>query len=1124
MLRVYHSNRLDVLEELMEYLIEQHPQPDPFDPEVVLVQSTGMAQWLQMTLAKKFGISANIEFPLPASFIWDMFVRVLKDVPLESAFSKQSMSWKLMTLLPQMLERPEFALLRHYLDDDPDKRKCFQLATRVADLYDQYLVYRPNWLARWEAGETIDGIGESQQWQAPLWKALVELTDQLNQPQWHRANLYQRFISTLENAEQAPAGLPKRVFICGISALPPVYLEALQALGKHIDIHLLFTNPCRYYWGDIKDASYLAKLLSRQRQRTRTHEISPLFQDSILAPSLFNDNGEQNTANPLLASWGKLGRDYLFLLSGLERFQELDAFVDITPDNLLHRIQRDLLELENHAVAGVDLETYETSASKRLLDPQDQSLTLHVCHSPQREVEVLHDRLLKMLEEDPDLTPRDIIVMVADIDSYSPFIQAVFGAARDKRRIPFAISDRRARQAHPALQAFISLLSLPDSRFTAEDVLALLEVPALAARFSIDEQGLRYLRQWVAEAGIRWGMDDDNVREFDLPVTGQHTWHFGLTRMLLGYAMESRVGEWQSILPYDESSGLIAELAGNLADLLMQLNLWRAGLSQDRPLVEWLPVCRDLLQSLFAPDSETEAALTLIEQQWQAMIEQGVASHYGDDVPLSLLRDEISSRLDQERISQRFLAGPVNFCTLMPMRSIPFKVVCLLGMNDGVYPRTLAPLGFDLMSDKPLKGDRSRRDDDRYLFLEALISAQHQLYISYIGRSVQDNAERFPSVLVEELVDYVAQSHYLPGDASLNCDESAQRVKQHLTRLHPRTPFEPENFRVGDERQSYAREWLPAACGEGQAQPSFIHPLTPFETTEITLEQLARFWRHPVRAFFQMRLRVNFHAEDVELMDAEPFTLDSLHKFYLNQDLLTALVEQQDPEPLFRRYKASGSLPYGPFGELFWEEQLAEMQTMADEIIALRCESENMEIDLEIEGHHITGWLPQVQQDGLLRWRPSVLRVEHGMQLWLEHLVYCACGRHGSSRLYGRKSTRWHFPPMEKEQAKAYLQTLIEGYKSGLTEPLIMLPQSGGEWLKACYNKETDAILWDEDTQHKARTKLIQAWTGSYNVEGEGADMWYQRLWRTLEQEYYDAIVEQAQRYLLPLFRFNQTE
>lgn len=385
-----------------------------------------------------------------------------------------------------------------------------------------------------------------------------------------------------------------------------------------------------------------------------------------------------------------------------------------------------------------------------------------------------------MLEEDPTLTPRDIIVMVADIDSYSPFIQAVFGSAPADRYLPYAISDRRARQSHPVLEAFISLLSLPDSRFVSEDVLALLDVPVLAARFDITEEGLRYLRQWVNESGIRWGIDDDNVRELELPATGQHTWRFGLTRMLLGYAMESAQGEWQSVLPYDESSGLIAELVGHLASLLMQLNIWRRGLAQERPLEEWLPVCRDMLNAFFLPDAETEAAMTLIEQQWQAIIAEGLGAQYGDAVPLSLLRDELAQRLDQERISQRFLAGPVNICTLMPMRSIPFKVVCLLGMNDGVYPRQLAPLGFDLMSQKPKRGDRSRRDDDRYLFLEALISAQQKLYISYIGRSIQDNSERFPSVLVQELIDYIGQSHYLPGDEALNCDESEARVKRIL--------------------------------------------------------------------------------------------------------------------------------------------------------------------------------------------------------------------------------------------------------------------------------------------------------------------------------------------------------
>ncbi|HHV1543556.1 TPA: exodeoxyribonuclease V subunit gamma [Escherichia coli] len=1122
MLRVYHSNRLDVLEALMEFIVERERLDDPFEPEMILVQSTGMAQWLQMTLSQKFGIAANIDFPLPASFIWDMFVRVLPEIPKESAFNKQSMSWKLMTLLPQLLEREDFTLLRHYLTDDSDKRKLFQLSSKAADLFDQYLVYRPDWLAQWETGHLVEGLGEAQAWQAPLWKALVEYTDELGQPRWHRANLYQRFIETLESATTCPPGLPSRVFICGISALPPVYLQALQALGKHIEIHLLFTNPCRYYWGDIKDPAYLAKLLTRQRRHSFEDRELPLFRDSENAGQLFNSDGEQDVGNPLLASWGKLGRDYIYLLSDLESSQELDAFVDVTPDNLLHNIQSDILELENRAVAGVNIEEFSRSDNKRPLDPLDSSITFHVCHSPQREVEVLHDRLLAMLEEDPTLTPRDIIVMVADIDSYSPFIQAVFGSAPADRYLPYAISDRRARQSHPVLEAFISLLSLPDSRFVSEDVLALLDVPVLAARFDITEEGLRYLRQWVNESGIRWGIDDDNVRELELPATGQHTWRFGLTRMLLGYAMESAQGEWQSVLPYDESSSLIAELVGHLASLLMQLNIWRRGLAQERPLEEWLPVCRDMLNAFFLPDAETEAAMTLIEQQWQAIISEGLGAQYGDAVPLSLLRDELALRLDQERISQRFLAGPVNICTLMPMRSIPFKVVCLLGMNDGVYPRQLAPLGFDLMSQKPKRGDRSRRDDDRYLFLEALISAQQKLYISYIGRSIQDNSERFPSVLVQELIDYIGQSHYLPGDEALNCDESEARVKAHLTCHHTRMPFDPQNYQPGN-LQSYAREWLPAASQAGKAHSEFVQPL-PFTLPEtVPLETLQRFWAHPVRAFFQMRLQVNFRTEDSEIPDTEPFILEGLSRYQINQQLLNVLVEQDDAERLFRRFRAAGDLPYGAFGEIFWETQCQEMQQLADRVIACRQPGQSMEIDLACNGVQITGWLPQVQPDGLLRWRPSLLSVAQGMQLWLEHLVYCASGGNGESRLFLRKDGEWRFPPLAAEQALHYLSQLIEGYREGMSAPLLVLPESGGAWLKTCYDAQNDAMLDDDSTLQKARTKFLQAYEGNMMVRGEGDDIWYQRLWRQLTPETMEAIVEQSQRFLLPLFRFNQS-
>jgi exodeoxyribonuclease V, gamma subunit len=1122
MLRVYHSNRLDVLEALMEFIVEQQRLDDPFESEMVLVQSTGMAQWLQMTLSQRFGIAANIDFPLPASFIWDMFTRVLPDIPGESAFNKQSMSWKLMTLLPEMLEHEAFTPLRHYLHDDADKRKLFQLASRVADLYDQYLVYRPQWLTQWENDALVDGLGDAQLWQAPLWKALVEHTQALGQPLWHRANLYQRFIDTLEKSDTRPEGLPTRVFICGISALPPVYLHALQALGKHVDIYVLFTNPCRYYWGDIQDPAFLARLQARQRRHFREARELPLFRDTESAAGLFNEEGEQNVTNPMLASWGKLGRDYIYLLAGLERYQELEAFVDIEPDNLLHNLQHDVLELQNSAIAGRTAEEFAYSGDKRVLEPDDRSLTVHICHSPQREVEILHDRLLAMLEADPSLTPRDIIVMVSDIDSYSPFIQAVFGSATGERYLPYAISDRRARQAHPAMQAFITLLSLPDSRFISEDVLALLDVPVLAARFNIDEEGLRYLRQWVNESGIRWGLDDDNVRELDLPATGQHTWRFGLTRMLLGYAMESQQGEWQSVLPYDESSGLIAELVGHLASLLMRLNHWRQALSQERPLEEWLPVCREMLNDFFLPDQDTEAALALIEQQWQAIIAQGTQSHYSGLVPLSLLRDELGSRLDQERISQRFLAGPVNICTLMPMRSIPFKVVCLLGMNDGIYPRALAPLGFDLMSQKPVRGDRSRRDDDRYLFLEALMSAGQTLYISYIGRSIQDNSERYPSVLVQELLDYIGQSHCLKGDEALNCDESDKRVKAHIMQQHTRMPFDADNFK-NDERQSYAREWLAAASQQGEAHSPFIQPLEPLALTHLPLEQLQRFWQHPVRAFFQMRLQVNFRSEESEIPDTEPFTLEGLTRYQLNQQLLNTLIEEQDAGQMYRRYRAAGTLPYGPYGEIAWEVQRQEMEALANRVIELREPGQNQEIDLECAGLNITGWLPQVQSNGLLRWRPSLLSVSQGMQLWLEHLVYCASGGTGESRLLLRKEGEWRFPPLMPEEAQTLLAELVEGYRLGMTQPLLFLPESGGAWLKACFDADSNTILMDDETQQKAKMKFLQAYEGNMVVRGEGSDVWYQRLWRTLETEQYDAIVEQTQRYLLPVFRFHQS-
>lgn len=1034
------------------------------------------------------------------------------------------MGWKLMHRLPEMLKHEEFTSLRHYLHDDGDKRKLFQLSSRVADLFDQYLVYRADWLNSWERGETIEGLGEAQRWQAALWRDLVSYTQALRQPEWHRANLYARFIQTLDQAKSTPENLPKRVFICGISALPPVYLQALQALGRHIDIHLLFTNPCRDYWGDIQDYAFLAKLQSRQRRRHGADESRGLFRDAEQAPALFNDAGEQQLTNPLLASWGKLGRDNLFLLSQMESNDDIDAFVDVEPDNLLHCMQHDLLNLQDNAIIGLNAAELAHSDQKRCLDPEDRSIAVQVCHSAQREVEVLQDHLLAMMEADPTLKARDIIVMVADIDAYAPFIQAVFANAPADRYLPFAISDRRASQAHPAIVAFLHLLALPDSRFVSEDVLALLDVPALASHFAIDESGLRLLRRWVSESGVRWGLDDASVEALSLPVTGQHTWRFGLQRMLLGYAMESHNGDWEGILPYDESGGLVGELAGHLAELLSRLNHWRQLLAEPRPLAAWLPMCRELLNAFFSPDAETEAALLLVEEQWQQLIEYGMDARFEEAIPVALLRDDLRSRLDQQRISQRFLAGQINFCTLMPMRSIPFQLVCLLGMNDGVYPRTLAPLGFDLMQQQSRKGDRSRRDDDRYLFLEAMISAQQQLYISYIGRAIQDNTERYPSVLVTELLDYIGQSFYLDGDGHLELDESAERVRMHLQHLHSRMPFAAENFQPAARLQSFAREWLPAARGAGQPQPDFVQPLEAPLIDALTLEAFLRFWRHPVRAWFHQRLGVSFWLEENELPDSEPFALDNLERYQINAQLLNALVEGEDTQRLYAHHRAAGNLPYGAFGELFWQAQRDEMQEVAAEVVTQRSDGESWEVNLQLEQVSLTGWLTQVQSDGLLRWRPGVLNMNDGLLLWLEHLVYCALGGTGSSRMFGRQQSRWCFLAVPQAEAIAALNEYVTGYLAGMRQPLMLLNKSGGAWLTASYDKKSQQLLTDEATQLKARNRLLTAWSGNYQLEGEGSDPYLQRLCRVLDEPQLQQITEAAQRWYLPVLAAHQDD
>lgn len=1151
MFTVYHSNQVDVLKSLLVELVRIDPLENPFEKEQILVQSPGMSQWLKMALAKEFGVAANIDFPLPATFIWHMFTQVLADVPQRSAFNKESMSWKLMQILPSLLDQAEFAPLQRYLEEDSDSSKLYQLAEKIADIFDGYLVYRPEWIAAWESGQVVNEIGEEHPWQPILWQALYDHTLALGQSPYHRANLYEHFIDSLANYQGSFDNLPKRLFVFGITSLPPRYMDALKALGEHIDVHLMFTNPCRYYWGEVRDRKFLAKLAAKQRKhlvwRDERSEIdgeSDQLKGSIEDNLGFDgidfdevsfddlDQGERPydtygdqlhtdvVGNSLLASMGKLGRDNMYLLSQLES-NEIEAFVDMGRDSLLLQLQADILNLEEHQ----DDERLTSSQHKQVVSEGDQSLTLHACHSPMREVEVLHDQLLSMFDADPSLKPRDIIVMVADINAYSPAIQAVFGNAPGERFIPYSISDRSADQESPILAAFIQLLNLANTRCLASELLELLEIPAILNRFGLSEDEFLQAKIWVEESGIRWGLNPATGSEFDLPTTAQNTWQFGIERMLLGYAMPESAGLFddgqQSLSPYNEVQGMGAELAGKLAHFIETVSDYRQQLAQVQGIESWRQLLTAMLDDFFKVELEGEVALKSIRDTLAMLKEQLEDAAYRDDLAPSIIGQYLQNKLSGTRVSQRFLAGQVNFCTLMPMRSIPFRAVCLLGMNDGVYPRSMPPEGFDLMNGRTRAGDRSRRDDDRYLFLEALLSAQQTLYISYVGRSIQDNTERVPSVLVSELLEYCHQNYRLAEDAELSCDESGDKLLAKLHRQHAMVPFSPAAFSDSAtsfaSQSSYAKEWLPAANRQGQRSGEFNRQLSDYLADviyplDLDLVELQRFWRLPVQYFFNRRLKVMFEPPLPIMPDEEPFILDGLESYQIRDALLDRLLVEQGqanamPEQTIQAFvagqRAQGKLPVGAFGDIEFDTNRVQAEQLVEALrFVTSAPSDDIEINLSLdllgEGKPILlqGWLTQAYQAGLVRHRSGKIRPQDYLAAWIDHLSMSAMGVTNRTHMigYDRKEGVVHliYPPIEDRQyAQNLLSELVSLFYQGMTQPLAYFPKTSLAAIDAGFSR---GGAWADD-EEKSLKKMADAFNDGFMSSGEGNNAYISRIW-----------------------------
>ncbi|MFS7251865.1 exodeoxyribonuclease V subunit gamma [Rahnella rivi] len=1081
---VLHGNHSEALRDVLITWMAAHPL-SPLENEVILVQSNGINQWLKLALARDAddggcGIAAALDIKLPARFFWQVYRAVLgkEQVPESSPFDRPLLTWRLIRLLPQLLTEPVFAPLARFLKDDGDMRKLHQLAQRLADLFDQYQVYRADWLEDWGNGLDVlrtsrkgsDPLPENLLWQPQLWRALLADVPE-NQRNTSRAALHQRFLHHAQtlSEHQRPAGLPARLVVFGISSLPQQSLEVLAVLGRWTHIFMCVHNPCEHDWSDIiADKDLLRAERMRQQRKPGM-------------PPVMNDDELHQHAHPLLAAWGKQGRDYIGLLNEYDNHESyasqlapviprIDLFTSNGTDTLLHQLQEDILQLRPLA---------ETKGYWPPLNAQDDSLRFYITHSAQREVEVLHDRLLAALAADPTLRPRDIIVMVPDINGYAPHIQAVFGltARSDPRYIPFTVADQGPRQNNSLLGALERLLNLPQSRFAVSDLLDLLDVPSVRQRFAIEEEQLPLLHRWIRAANVRWGLHAEQRQSLELPLSPeQNSWFFGLQRMLLGYAVGS--GEaWGNIEPLDEIGGLDAALIGPLSHLLSCLDeTWRQLREPAAPQV-WGERLRAILSQYFAQDDEGEDGFILVRlhTELDTWLEACESVDLQAELPLSVVRDHWLAQFDQSGLTQPFFGGAVTFATLMPMRAIPFRHVYLLGMNDGDYPRNRVPMDFDLMGRDYRPGDRSRREDDRYLFLEALLSARERLHISWVGRSIHDNTERPPSVLVAQLRDHLAAGWTL---------SSGDEVLPALTVEHRLQPFNRDYFVKDSALFSYAHEWR--AGLEAEAADVAAQPLQPVEQEgALTLRQLSDFLSDPVRSFFRQRLNIYFEREDPGSEDQEPFDVNALENWRLQDELIRAQkwaleagVSRQDVlRQQLERIERRGELAPGEFARVLSEDLAEPMEQLfasyQQVLDAWPQALGNESLSVDTGGVSFSDWLGDLRaseggerarvvlESGGLMTKERSYRFDKLLPYWVAHLAGHLGGQPMHSIIVSKNGTA-ELPPLEISQAEALWQTLVETWQQGQLRPLPLAVKTAFVWLKKDGNEQSapDSDAW----------------------------------------------------------------
>ncbi len=1023
MLTVYPSNKMEDLVLLLK-AVQHYRSDDPSElkdvlsPDIVLVESKGMQHWLNLELAKHQGIAMNYQFRMPVGFIWDIARMLLGDeVPRQSPYKREILSWRIDALMSQdsFLNNPLCKAARQYWMDEnggADPLKRYQLASRMGDVFEQYMMFRPDWLELWENNQFIanepDIDKETEQWQALLWRELVA-----KEP-CHPVSLQKKAIAAM--ADYTGNQLPRQIMIFAVNTMAPQTLAFFEALASVCNIHLFYLNPCVEFWGDIQSDKTLAR-----QQRENKLEL------------WLNEDETGQSRNSLLANLGQQGKDFFNLLQEVKGY-EISAFDDAfdqdssqqKKDTLLARVQRDILNLS-------EPEQCEMPAD------HGQSLVIRSSHSELREIQALHDYLLHQFNAEPDLKPRDVIVLCPAIEDYAPYIEAVFRSSYDSEqydehpRLPCSIADRTLMNSEPLIAAYIDLLQLPDSRFEVSKIMDYLRLPAIQIKFGFTNTELDTIEWWLNEASIHWGINSahkEKISGLD-KASATFTWQWGLERLLVGFAQsdsETLSGN-RLLLPHVE--GQDAVLLGRLMQLLERLQYHARELTRARTAEQWQTYLYELAEQFFSVQKEEQAAEDIIRKVINDLLENTAQASYSAPIDYIVVRNYLQQNFNQPDTGSHFLTGQITFCSMIPMRSIPFKIIAVLGLNDGKFPRQSIPVSFNLMTQgKRRKGDRSRREDDRYLFLEALISARQKLYLSYQGRDIRKNSERQPSLILKELMTYLQKFYTFE--------------KPEEQPLHP---FSKSCY-LG-EQASFDPRWKRLLEPLG-ARTNLIklEPLE-LETTEISVEEMVRFFDNPLKVFCHKRLDLRFENNEQETEDTEPFSTSSLTDFKIREDFFEHLLAGDSLEVSRMRHQLSGKLPESPImvSALDTLEQEAEMFSQAllhkGNIVSQTIAVEIADLSIQAQLH----WLEETGQ--FIVWRPATRKAKDDIRLWLTHLlatiytdkmietqgIFLNYNKYKNEREVKAVMIPEH---ITVDTAKSELKKLLSIWQSGLCQPRLL--------------------------------------------------------------------------------------